>query len=240
MSKLYNELAQWWPLLSPPEDYEDEADFFGRLFVEAGLPPAPALLELGCGGGNNAFYLKSLFAQVTLTDLSPHMLAVSRSLNPECDHVEGDMRSLRLGRLFDAVFIHDAIDYMTTLAELRQALETAFSHCRPGGVALFVPDHVRETFEPSTEHGGTDGPERGIRYLEWSYDPDASDTTYTTDYVYLLREGQQMVGVEHEQHHCGLFPRAEWLRLLAEVGFQPKIVQDAYERDIFVARKPNL
>lgn len=66
-----------------------------------------------------------------------------------------------------------------------------------------------------------------------------SDTTYTTDYVYRLREGQQMVGVEHDQHRCGLFPRAEWLRLLAEVGFQPKIVQDAYERDIFVARKPN-
>ncbi|MCK6629387.1 MAG: class I SAM-dependent methyltransferase [Anaerolineae bacterium] len=240
MSKLYHELAQWWPLLSPPEDYEDEADFFKRLFLEAGLPPAPALLELGCGGGNNAFYLKSLFAQVTLTDLSPQMLAVSRGLNPECEHIEGDMRTLRLGRLFDAVFIHDAIDYMTTLAELRQALETAFSHCRPGGVAVFVPDHVRETFEPSTEHGGTDGPERGLRYLEWSYDPDDSDTTYTTDYVYLLREGQQMVGVEHDQHRCGLFPRAEWLRLLTEVGFQPQIVQDAYERDIFVARKPNL
>lgn len=239
MSKLYHELAQWWPLLSPPEDYEDEADFFKRLFLEAGLPPAPALLELGCGGGNNAFYLKSLFAQVTLTDLSPQMLAVSRGLNPECEHIEGDMRTLRLGRLFDAVFIHDAIDYMTTLAELRQALETAFSHCRPGGVAVFVPDHVRETFEPSTEHGGTDGPERGLRYLEWSYDPDDSDTTYTTDYVYLLREGQQMVGVEHDQHLCGLFPRAEWLHLLAQVGFQPQIVQDPYERDIFVARKPN-
>jgi SAM-dependent methyltransferase len=239
MSKLYHELAQWWPLLSPPADYEDEAAFFKRLLVEAGLPPAPALLELGCGGGNNAFFLKALFAQVTLTDLSPHMLAVSRSLNPECEHVEGDMRSLRLDRLFDAVFIHDAIDYMTTLAELRQALETAFSHCRPGGVALFVPDHVRETFAPSTEHGGTDSPERGLRYLEWSYDPDDSDTTYTTDYVYLLREGQQMVGVEHDQHRCGLFPRAEWLRLLAQVGFQPKIVRDPYERDIFVARKPN-
>jgi hypothetical protein len=168
------------------------------------------------------------------------MLAVSRSLNPECEHVEGDMRTIRLGRTFDAVFIHDAVDYMTTLADLGQALETAFSHCRPGGVALFVPDHVQETFQPSTEHGGTDGHDRGLRYLEWSYDPDDSDTTYTTDYVYLLREGAQIVGVEHDQHICGLFPRAEWLRLLREVGFQPKIVQDAYERDIFVAGKPKV
>jgi SAM-dependent methyltransferase len=240
MPKLYHELALWWPLLSPPEDYVDEADFFRRMLLESGLPPAPTLLELGCGGGNNAFHLKTLFAQVTLTDISPDMLALSHRLNPECEHVEGDMRTLRLERKFDAVFIHDAIDYMTTFQELRQALETAFSHCQAGGVALFVPDHVRETFQPSTEHGGTDGDDRGLRYLEWSYDPDETDTTYTIDYVYLLRKGHQIVGVEHDQHICGLFPRAEWMRLLREVGFQPEIIQDPFERDIFVASKPKI
>ncbi len=238
MSKLYTELAAWWPLLSPLEDYADEAAFFRRVFVASGLPAAPTLLELGCGGGSNAFYLKTLFAQVTLTDLSPHMLAVSRSLNPECQHIEGDMRSLRLGSLVDVVFIHDAIDYMTTLEDLRQALETAFVHCKPGGLALFVPDHVRETFAPSTEHGGNDGDGRGLRYMEWTYDPDETDTTYTTEYVYLLREGNQPAQVEHDLHICGVFPRAEWLRLLSEVGFQTKIVHDEYERDLFVAHKP--
>ncbi|HEX9924499.1 MAG TPA: class I SAM-dependent methyltransferase [Anaerolineae bacterium] len=238
MPKLYNELAQWWPLLSPPEDYQDEAGFFSEVLLEAGLPPAPSLLELGCGGGNNAFHLKTRFAQVTLTDLSPHMLAVSRSLNPDCEHIEGDMRTIRLGAMFDVVFVHDAIEYMTTRQDLRQALETAFSHCKPGGVAMFVPDHVRETFEASTGHGGTDGPDRGLRYLEWSHDPDETDTAYTVDYVYVLREGDQIVGVEHDQHTCGVFPRAEWLRLLHEVGFRAEIVRDSYERDIFVARKP--
>ncbi|HXV44610.1 MAG TPA: hypothetical protein VEC96_16235 [Anaerolineae bacterium] len=66
MPKLYDELALWWPLLSPPEDYVDEADFFEEVFLESGLPPSPALLELGCGGGSNAFHLKKLFTQVTL------------------------------------------------------------------------------------------------------------------------------------------------------------------------------
>ncbi len=238
MLKMYDELAQWWPLLSPPEDYADEADFFGKVFLEAGLPPAPTLFELGCGGGSNAFYLKKQFAQVTLVDLSPNMLAVSRSLNPDCEHLEGDMRTIRLGRSFDAVFIHDALDYMITLQDLQQTLETAFIHCKAGGVAMFVPDHVRETFEPSTEHGGTDDNNRGLRYLEWSYDPDETDTTYTADYIYLLREGHQPVRVVHEQHICGVFPRAEWLRLLYQVGFQPEIVRDPYERDIFVVTKP--
>ncbi|MGH9942992.1 MAG: class I SAM-dependent methyltransferase, partial [Pyrinomonadaceae bacterium] len=237
--KLYHELASWWPLLSPPEDYADEAEFFRRVLSEAGLPLSPSLLELGCGGGSNAVYLKKAFVQVTLTDISTQMLAVSRSLNPDCEHLEADMRTARLGRVFDVVFIHDAIEYMTTPEDLRRAIETAFIHCKPGGAALFVPDYVRETFKPSTDHDGGDGDHRALRYLEWSYDPDDRDTTYTTDYVYLLREGNQPVRVEHDQHLCGLFPRAEWLRLLRETGFQAEIIRDQYERDLFLARRSN-
>lgn len=239
MHKLYTELGTWWPLLSPPDDYLDEASFFHRALVAAGLStPAPTLLELGCGGGNNAVHLKAHFARVTLTDISPQMLAVSRALNPDCEHLVGDMRTLRLGRTFDVVFIHDAIDYMTTHHDLRLALDTAFLHCTPGGLALVVPDHVRETFEPSTNHGGSDGQTRALRYLEWTYDPDDADSTYTVEYAYLLRESDRPTRIEHEQHICGLFPRAEWIRLLREVGFQPEIVHDQYGRDIFIARRP--
>ncbi|MGH3145430.1 MAG: class I SAM-dependent methyltransferase [Rubrobacter sp.] len=236
--RLYTELAAWWPLLSPPEDYVDEASFFYRALVEAGLSPAPTLLELGCGGGNNAVHLKAHFSQVTLTDLSPRMLEVSRDLNPDCEHQLGDMRTLRLGRAFDTVFVHDAIDYMTSPGDLRLALETAFVHCAPGGLALLVPDHVRETFRPATEHGGSDGEARALRYLEWTYDPDDADTTYTVEYAYLLREDSRPARVEHEQHTCGLFGRAEWVGLLREVGFRPEVIHDEYGRDLFVAHRP--
>ncbi len=102
-----------------------------------------------------------------------------------------------------------------------------------------VPDHVRETFQPTTEHGGSDGEVRALRYLQWTYDPDDTDTTYTVEYAYLLRENDQPTWIEHDQHICGLFPRGEWVRLLREVGFQPEITRDQYERDIFVARRPS-
>jgi SAM-dependent methyltransferase len=238
MLKLYSELATWWPLLSPSEDYADEAAFFTQVLSQAGLPSASSLLELGSGGGSNAFHLKKIFTQVTLTDLSPQMLAVSRPLNPDCEHLEGDMRTLRLGRVFDVVFIHDAIDYMTTLQDLRQAMETAYAHCRAGGMALFVPDHVRETFQPSTEHGGHDGDGRALRYLEWTYDPDENDCTCVTEFAYLLREDGLPAWAELDQYICGLFPRAEWLSLLRDVGFQTEIIRDTYDRDLFLARKP--
>lgn len=237
MQKMYNELATWWPLLSPVKDYEDEATFFWQVLSKVGLPASSAFLELGCGGGSNAFYLKKHFTQITLLDLSPRMLAISRTLNPECEHLVGDMRTIRLGREFDVVFIHDAIDYMTTSVELRQTMETAFVHCEAGGVVLIVPDYIRETFKSSTEYGGTDGENRALRYLEWTYDPDEDDTTYTTDYVYVLHEKGQPIRVEYEQHILGLFSRTQWLRLLGETGFEVEIVRDEYEREIFVAHK---
>lgn len=218
--RLYAELAEWFHLLTPPEDYVGEAGQFRRLILEAS-PDARTVLELGSGGGNNAFHLKQHF-DLTLTDLSEEMLAVSRSINPECEHVTGDMRSLRLGRVFDAVFVHDAIDYMLTEDDVRAAVATVAEHCRPGGVAVVVPDHVTETFAPSTEHDGADEGSRGIRYLMWTWDPDPDDQIYLADFAYLLREGNNM-RVEHDRHVCGLFPRETWTRILEEQGFRVEI-----------------
>ena len=94
---------------------------------------------------------------MTLTDLSPVMLDLSRTINTECEHIQGDMRSLGLGRVFDAIFVEDAVMYLTSESDLQATLETAYIHCRPGGVVLVMPDYVRETFAPYTNHGGHDG-----------------------------------------------------------------------------------
>ena len=237
MRKFYNELAKWWPLISAPEEYVEEVAFFLPLFAEITDHQPATLLELGSGGGNNALYMKAAFSSVMLTDLSEQMLEVSRQLNPDCEHLQGDMRTLRLERTFDAVFVHDAISYMTTFDDLKQAIETAFVHCKPGGMAIFVPDEVSETFESSTDHGGSDGDGRSIRYLEWTYDPDETDTTTVTDYVFLIRDGEQPVRVEHDQHITGLFSREQWLSIFNDTGFQVNFVIDPFDRHVFVARK---
>jgi SAM-dependent methyltransferase len=223
--RLYADLAAWWPLMSPPEDYAEEAAFYlNALHGDDGAPPQ-SLLELGSGGGNNASHMKAHVREMVLVDLSEGMLDVSRRINPDCEHVQGDMRSVRLGRTFDAVFVHDAVSYMTTEEDLRRAIATAAAHCRPGGTALFVPDHLRETFTPATDCGGTDGPDgAGLRYLEWSWDPDPSDSSCVTHYTYVLRSADGSVRVEHELTEEGLFPRPTWQRLLREAGFDARAV----------------
>jgi SAM-dependent methyltransferase len=222
--KLYTELAEWWPLLSPPDEYAEEAGIYVRTLKKVARGKIGSVLELGSGGGNNALFLSHDF-DLTLVDISPDMLAESRALNPGCEHVEADMRTLRLEREFDAVFIHDAIIYMTSEEDVRSVLATAAAHCRKGGALLVMPDHTKETFVPTTGCGGADAEDgRGARYLQWSYDPDRDDTTYDTLFNVVLRHADGHIENHAEQHTCGLFDRATWLRLVAEAGFDGRIM----------------
>jgi trans-aconitate methyltransferase len=232
--RLYDDLAAWWPLLSPPEEYTGEVeDLLARLGSGVGREGA-TLLELGAGGGSFASHLKHRF-RLTLTDISPAMLAVSRTVNPECEHIVGDMRTLRLDRRFDVVLIHDAIVYATDPAAVRDTLRTAAYHCRPGGLVAVLPDYVRETFEPETDHGGRDAPDgRGLRYLEWTWDPDSEDDTYVVDYAFLLRHADGTVRVEHDRHVEGLFSRTQWLEWMDEAGLPARGETDPWGREVFI------
>ncbi len=237
---LYGELTPWYHLVDPPEDHADEAACFAAAFAAAIAGSPAKLLELGSGAGHNASHLKARFA-CTLSDIAEPMLALSRARNPECEHVAGDMRTLRLGRRFDAVLAHDGITYMTNEPDLRAAIETAFVHTRPGGAAIFTPDDLADTFADGTELLGGDDGERSLRCLEWSWDPVPGDGKAQVEYALLMRERGEVRSF-HDRHETGLFSRATWLRLLSEAGYVPDIVRrpigDGETDEIFVCRRP--
>lgn len=237
MTELYYRLADWWPAISPPSEYAEEATLYVDMIRSAAHTPVREVLELGSGGGNASHMKRTL--TLTLVEPADRMRELSRALNPECEHVAGDMRSVRLGRTFDAVFIHDAVMYMTTENDLRAALATAAAHLAPGGVALVVPDATAETFEEATEHGGgEDGSGRRARYLMWTLPPEPDEISFETHYAFLLRETDGSVSVVHDVHREGLFGRARWLRLFEDVGLSATLVPrkiEGVEYDSFVA-----
>jgi SAM-dependent methyltransferase len=176
----------------------------------------------------------------TLVDLSPDMSALSRELNPACEHIVSDMRTLRLGRQFDAVLVHDAIMYMTSEADLSAALRTAHEHLRPGGALIISPDCLADSFAEHTHTERSDAGPRTVTTLIWSWDPDPNDTTFVTEYVFLLREGDQVKAV-HDRHVQGLFALATWQRVLAELGFDVELfarpISDEESDQAFLCRK---
>jgi SAM-dependent methyltransferase len=240
---LYRELARWWPLISPPGEYADDAAIIGAVFDSAVIP-VRSVLDLGSGGGHVAWHLRA-GRTLTLVDTSPDMLAVSRQLNPDCAHVVGDMRTVRLGQVFDAVLVHDAIDYVTTTDDLRMVIQAAFAHCRPGGLAVFAPDHTAETFRPGTGGGGgSDAAGRQASFRETTTDPEPGDDWILAEYEFTLREADGTVRVVPEAHRLGSFGRETWLRLLTEAGFEASTQGgvdaggNRPQRVLFVGRRP--
>ena len=103
--RLYNELAYLWPIISPPGEYAGEAAEWRRIIKGKLGPARHSILELGVGGGHILSHLTQAF-QATAVDISTPMLELSRRLNPDVTHHQGDMRTGRMGILFDAVLIH--------------------------------------------------------------------------------------------------------------------------------------
>lgn len=230
MDVFYGRIAEWWPVISPLEEYASEGAEIRRVLQEA-RPTARSLLELGSGGGHVAFHVKAGL-DCLLTDLSPDMLEVSRRLNPECGHLAADMRTLDLDRRFDLVLAHDAISYMTTETDLRAAFATAYRHLKPGGLALFIPDEVLETFEPgeAKAFGGCSPDGRSARAMEWVCELEA-DGTAMVHYAFLLREADGQMSSMAESHRVGVFARTDWEGWLAEEGFDVETVQERTDED---------
>ena len=226
-NRLYNDLAHLWPLMSPPEDYADEgACLLEELHKRLG-PGRARILELGTGGGHLLHHIAADF-DATAVDLSEAMLAHSRRLNPGVTHHAGDMRTVRLGETFDAVLIHDAIDYMTTEDDLRAAFATARAHLLPGGLLLTIPDDYVETFSsPRIWHQTQRKDDAELTFVEYSWDADPNDTQVETVYVYYIQEGGEL-RVEVDRHTTGLFPISTWERLLIECGFAPERIEYPY------------
>lgn len=238
--RLYTDLAHLWPFLSPPEHYAKETASLRELIDHAlGNPPAGqrwSLLELGAGGGHSIVHLKEHY-DCTASDLSPEMLAHCKALNPEVPTVEGDMRTMRLDKQFDAVLICDAIDYMTTHDDAVAALATIAAHLRPGGVALFAPTYTRETFtDGDVADDGTTIPgiagDDCLTYFSFVHDPDPGDTQFEMILLYLLRDhATRQVQTIEDRHTCGLFSISDWQDMAGEAGLAIEALAERQDED---------
>ena len=230
--RLYHDLAELWPLISPPSDYAPEMQMIRQMLDHrldrSNSSVRPSVLELGAGGGHGLWHLTDDF-DCSAVDIAPAMVAHCRELNPSITAHVGDMRSVRLDKLFDAVLIHDAIDYMTTPADARAALATAATHLRPGGLLIVVPTYVSQTFvdhEVAHDHRENDDVE--LTYFSYVHDPDPSDTMIELVLVYLIRsrDEKKELRIEHDRHQCGLFAIDDWLSMIQDAGFEVHLDAD--------------
>ena len=220
LPRLYRDLAHLWPVLSPPSDYGAEADAVRGVLDE--LVPTRrgerrSVLELGAGGGHTLFHLGEAFDCVA-ADVSPEMLRLCRVLNPGIDTVVGDMRTMRLDQRLEAVLIHDAIDYMTTPADVEATLATAAAHLRQGGVMLVAPTYTTQTFhdgEVASDQHRADG----ICVTSISHVARIDSGGFELVMLLLLHTPGQAAEVVVDRHRCGLFTDEAWRAMVEAAGF---------------------
>lgn len=155
--------ANQYDALYGEKDYAAECDAVTELFRRHGSGSMHTLLDLGCGTGTHALTFAARGFSVTGVDRSPAMLALAAGKAARAgDHrtmfLEGDLRTVRVGRTFDAVVMLFAVlGYQTRDADVTAAMRTAAAHLRPGGV--FVCD---VWFGPAVLAIGTSDRERTI------------------------------------------------------------------------------
>ncbi len=143
---VFEAYSQYYDLLYRDKNYAAEVDYVKRL-IEREHPGSKTVLDLGCGTGRHDFLLAEHGYRVTGVDMSADMLKVANAERakklavggpPPPDFAEGDVRSVRLGRRFDAVVsLFHVMSYQTSNADLLAAFTTLREHVAPGGVVLF-------------------------------------------------------------------------------------------------------
>jgi len=242
----YNDLAWTEDWLADPAEYEQEVKVYVDLIQRTASKPPRTLLHLGSGAGGHDTIFKRHFA-VTGVDISLGMLKKARIAHPDIEYLEGDMRTLRLNRQFDAVAIPDSIDYMASAEDLEQAIQTAWMHLKTGGV-LLVTAKTKEIFQ--NNNFAYSGEKDGIHVtlFENNYINPFRPNTYEATLLYLIRQKGELT-IHTEQQVLGLFSQATWDDMFSNAGitmqkkcldgiYDPFLLNDGkYPLVIFVGRK---
>jgi len=238
---LYTDLAWLWPMWGDAAtEYAHYCQHVSDLIRQYATRQATTLLDVGCGGGKNVLNLKREF-KVTGLDLSSAMLAQAKELNPGCTFIQGDMRTFRLDRTYDAVLMDDAISHMNCRADFMAAFHTAYAHLNPGGVLIATPDVTSETFKQNkttTTPSKRDGLD--VVFIENVYDPDPTDEQYETTILYLIRDHGRL-RIETEHWTMGIFSLDTWRHVLRETGFdvhEGRYAPGEDEYPVFACVKP--
>lgn len=137
---VFNEYARYYDLLYCDKDYAGETNYIHTL-IQSHCPDALTLLNLGCGSGRHDRCLAEKGYAVTGVDLSEEMLSCARNSaggNALLDYVQGDARSVRLGKTCNVVIsLFHVMSYQQSNEDLKAAFATACCHLKPGGTFIF-------------------------------------------------------------------------------------------------------
>ncbi len=118
------------------KDYGSEAQFIQKLLHRFSGNVA-TILDLGCGTGNHARYLKEFGFIITGIDKSESMIESAKTKLPDSEFLVKDIGNLDLGKSYDAVIsLFHVLSYQVAEREVEDFFRTVKLHLDSGGVAI--------------------------------------------------------------------------------------------------------
>ncbi len=142
MTRVFDAYAAYYDLLYQDKDYAGEAEYVRGMLAQQGVSGG-TILELGCGTGRHAEQFARMGFAVHGVDLSPGMVEAAQKRIPDdlLDSLAfqvGDVRTVRVGKTFDAVVsLFHVASYQTRNEDIMAMLATAAHHLKSGGVFVF-------------------------------------------------------------------------------------------------------
>jgi SAM-dependent methyltransferase len=143
---VFGDYSKYYDLLYSKKEYEKEVEFVDFLLSKYNINQCGSILELGSGTGRHAFYLARKGYKIDGVDQSATMLEMAGDFLSQCDSSiankivlsQGDIRTLRTGKKYDAVIsLFHVMSYQTTNSDLEAVFQTVKEHVRSEGLFIF-------------------------------------------------------------------------------------------------------
>jgi SAM-dependent methyltransferase len=180
-----------------------------REIIDAAVPGARTILDVACGTGEHAKFLREKYS-VDGVDLNEEYLRAARSKNPDGKYMRADMTDFDLGATYDAVVcLFSAIGYVRTVDLMNRAIASMARHLKPGGILLIEPWLTPETWKPGSTfiHAGEIGTDKVCRM---SYSGQEGNLSVLQ--LHYLRSTRETIEHYSERLELGLFTREEMTR----------------------------
>jgi SAM-dependent methyltransferase len=206
-----------------------------RDLIEGAVPGARTILDVACGTGEHAKFLKRAYA-VDGVDLNEQYLRAARSKNPAGNYTRADMTDFDLGRTYDVVTcLFSAIGNVGSVERLDRAVACMARHVRSGGIMIVEPWFTPHQWNPGGVSilAGEIGADKVCRMSCSSREGNLSILLF-----HYLRGTR--TGIDHysERLELGLFTREQMTHAFESAGMEVRYDPDGLMgRGLYIARR---
>ena len=231
---MFSKSAEIYDLIYGFKDYKSESEKIIDLITKQ-KPDCRTILDVGCGTAEHHKFLKEKYVMKGV-DLNTDLIAVSNDKNKDCKYYVADMRTMDIGKTFDAVLcLFSSIGYLRSQNELEQAFTRFAKHLNPGGVVIVEPWFTPDKWTPGNRHV-LNAENEQMKVCRMNHSVLEGDVS-VLNFHYMINSEK---GVDYfsERHELKMFTTKAIIGAFEKAGFKVQFDQDGLiGRGIYIARR---